>query len=393
MGTITLTAAMRANLLSLQRTGSDLSSTQLKLATGNKVNSALDSPVNFFAAQALNRRASQLSALLDGMGQAIQTIQTANQGLTAITGLVNQLTSIANSATQNLTSGSTQNILSATTAVSGMSSATVANIGGTAGTLVLTPSSGNQAAFSIVAAETLQTLINQINATEGFTAIAVQGTGQNTLPNGVTMTAGLTYLQITSTNGATISTAGSTAGVLTTLGLGAASASYATGVAADGTNYANVVAQINALASNSSYQGNNLINGTGANVTVQINENSTTPITINSVSATVTGLGIQAALGTTAGTIATAITAINAALTTLQTQASGFANSLSMIQNRQDFASNLINTLESGATSLTIADKNEEGANLLALQTQQQLGIEALSLSSQANQSVLRLFS
>src|SRR5271157_829232 len=95
---VTLTAAMRANLLSLQTTGSKLGTAQLDLSTGNKVNSALDNPVNFFAAQALNQRASSLSALLDGMGQAVSTLQATNQGITSITTLVNQLTSIANSA-------------------------------------------------------------------------------------------------------------------------------------------------------------------------------------------------------------------------------------------------------------------------------------------------------
>src|ERR1700733_3760800 len=110
-GTITLTAAMRANLLSLQQTGTALSTTQLDLSTGNAVNSALDNPVNFFAAQALNQRASSLSALLDGMGQAVQTIQAANQGLTSITTLVNQLTSIANSAQSDLKNTTTQDVL------------------------------------------------------------------------------------------------------------------------------------------------------------------------------------------------------------------------------------------------------------------------------------------
>src|ERR1700734_1213190 len=110
-GNITLTAAMRANLLSLQQTGNALSTTQLDLSTGNKVNSALDNPVNFFAAQSLNQRASQLSALLDGMGQAVSAIQATNQGITSITNLVNQLTSITNSATQDLANITTINTL------------------------------------------------------------------------------------------------------------------------------------------------------------------------------------------------------------------------------------------------------------------------------------------
>jgi flagellin-like hook-associated protein FlgL len=128
---------------------------------------------------------------------------------------------------------------------------------------------------------------------------------------------------------------------------------------------------------------------------VQVNELSQGAITINNTDLTNTGLGLGAAATNAWATttdINTDIAAIDAALSKLASTASGFANSLSLIQTRQDFTNNLINTLKDGSSSLTIADKNEEGANMLALQTQQQLGIEALSLSSQANQSVLRLF-
>lgn len=407
-GSITLTAAMRANLLSLQQTGNLLSTTQLDLSTGNKVNSALDNPVNFFAAQSLNRRASQLSALLDGMGQAIQTIQAANQGITSITGLVNQLTSIANSATQDLATKTTQDILAPTAASGGLDSADVADLTNASAanaisagdSFSLQDGSGPAVSFTIDTTAnggtgtSLQDVADAINKTAGFQATVVYGDGTNTLPDGTTkMTAGLAYLEVTSTDNQTI-TAKNINGsdILTALGFATTSAAYTTGGAtADVTNYTNVLNQINALASNSNYQGNNLINGTGADMTVQVNELSTNAITVKSVDSTTTGLKLSALTGTTSG-IATAISQINAALSTLQTQASGFANNLSLIQNRQDFTSNLINTLQSGASALTIADKNEEGANMLALQTQQQLGIEALSLSSQANQSVLRLF-
>ena len=411
-GSITLTAAMRANLLSLQNTGSNMANVQLQLATGNKVNSALDNPVNYFAAQSLNHRASQLSALLDGMGQAIQTIQAANQGITAITGLVNQLTSIANQATQDLATQTTQNILS-TKGASGLASAFVNNLTLAAGsngktiasndTFTLSDGGSNLSSFTILTGESLNTLVNQINETSTFQAKIVYGDGTTTSPNdGVAEAVGSAYLQITAVDGNVVTaTDGTTGSGIVCQALGFAAATSATssavstgGAAADQTNYNNVIAQINALAANSNYQGNNLINGTGANMTVQVNELSTNAITVNSVNSTAAaaGLNLAAQLVTSTGGITAAKTAINNALSTLQTQAAGFANALSMIQNRQDFTSNLINTLQSGATSLTIADKNQEGAQMLALQTQQQLGIEALSLSSQANQSVLRLF-
>jgi flagellin-like hook-associated protein FlgL len=72
--------------------------------------------------------------------------------------------------------------------------------------------------------------------------------------------------------------------------------------------------------------------------------------------------------------------------------ASGFGSSLSIVQNRQNFTTQMISTLKIGADNLVLADPNEEGANMLALQTRQQLSIAALSLANQANQSVLRLF-
>jgi len=80
-------------------------------------------------------------------------------------------------------------------------------------------------------------------------------------------------------------------------------------------------------------------------------------------------------------------------LDTLRTQASQLGSNLSIIETRQDFTKNMINVLETGASNLTLADTNEEAANVLALQTRQQLSSTALSLSSQADQNVLRLFS
>jgi flagellin-like hook-associated protein FlgL len=76
----------------------------------------------------------------------------------------------------------------------------------------------------------------------------------------------------------------------------------------------------------------------------------------------------------------------------LRSHASSFGSNLSIVENRTDFTKNMINTLETGASNLTLADTNEEAANLLALQTRQQLSSTALSMASQADQAVLRLF-
>ena len=98
MADISLTASMRSNLLSLQQTQSLMDMTQERLSTGKKVNSAIDNPSSYYAAQSLTNRASDLSALLDSMGQAIQTIQAADEGIETITEFAEQAKAIANQA-------------------------------------------------------------------------------------------------------------------------------------------------------------------------------------------------------------------------------------------------------------------------------------------------------
>src|SRR5215472_14049230 len=98
MADITLTAGVRQNLLSLQQTSDLLNTTQNRLATGKKVNSAFDNPVSFFASQSLGNRANDLSTLLDQIGQATQTLNAANQGLTSLTSLLQQALSTAKQA-------------------------------------------------------------------------------------------------------------------------------------------------------------------------------------------------------------------------------------------------------------------------------------------------------
>ncbi|MDN3592644.1 flagellar hook protein, partial [Methylobacterium adhaesivum] len=105
---ITLSAATRQNLLSLQGTADLLATTQNRLATNKKVNSALDNPTNFFTADALSSRSSSLSSLLDGISNGIQTIQAANTGLTKLQGLTDQLKSVAQQALSSSNAFSTK---------------------------------------------------------------------------------------------------------------------------------------------------------------------------------------------------------------------------------------------------------------------------------------------
>ncbi|MBN8964976.1 MAG: hypothetical protein J0H89_06250, partial [Rhizobiales bacterium] len=253
----------------LQKTADLMTTTQTRLATGKRVNSALDNPTNYFTAQGLSNRANDLSGLLDSMSTAINTIQAANNGLTSITKLVQSAQSLASQALQT----------SDTTVRSGLSS-----------------------------------------------------------------------------------------------------------------QFAAILTQIDQLASDSGFNGINLLNGN--NLKVTMNEGGTSSVTITAVTFNASGIGVDAATNNWAGTtdIDAANTDLTGALTKLRAQSQTFGSNLSTVQIRQDFTKSMINTLQVGSDALTLADSNEEGANLLALQTRQQLSTTALSLASQSSQAVLRLF-
>jgi flagellin-like hook-associated protein FlgL len=129
---------------------------------------------------------------------------------------------------------------------------------------------------------------------------------------------------------------------------------------------------------------------------VNFNEDGTSSATINGFTDTTAGdLGIAAAAGSwaTNTNINAALTDISDATDTLRSQGAKLGSNLVVVQTRQDFTKNIINVLQVGADNLTLADSNEEAANLTALQTRQQISTVALSLSNQQEQQVLRLFS
>ena len=138
------------------------------------------------------------------------------------------------------------------------------------------------------------------------------------------------------------------------------------------------------------YQGTNLLNGD--NLLTTFNENRTSTLTTAGVTFNSGGLGLQTANFGNTTNVSNALTQTNTALNNLRNFGSGLASDLSVIQTRQTFTNSLITTLNEGAGNLVNADQNEEGATLLALQTRQSLGVTALSLASQSNQSILRLF-
>jgi flagellin-like hook-associated protein FlgL len=266
---VSLTSGMRSNLLQLQNSAKLIDRTQERLSTGKQVNSALDNPTNFFAAQAANNRAADFSSRKDAMGEAIQNVKAADAGVTAISSLVDAAKGLAEAAL------------------------------GTASTT-------DRSAFSV--------------------------------------------------------------------------------------QFDDLLSQIDTLASDSGYRGTNLL--TNQDLTVNFNEDASAKLVVAGFRADSTGLSIDAATNSWGGTsdITNAQALLNGANSELRTQSKTLAGNLNIITTRQNFTDKMIATLNTGADNLTLADMNQEGANMLMLQTRQSLGTTALSLSSQAAQSVLRLF-
>ena len=274
MQPITLTSGMRANLVSLQNTNMLLENTQKRLASGKKVNSALDDPVAYFTAVAHEQRATDLAARKDEMSEAVQTVKAADAGIQSINTLIAAAKSLASAA------------LSA----------------------------------DVSAAESLFT------------------------------------------------------------------------------QYQAVLSQIDFMAEDSGYKGVNLLAGTSTVMTVSFDELGDSFLNMTGFDASaMTGLSLTAAdwedgTDISREAIEAAISALDEAKITLRTESSKLANNLAIVTARQEFTQGMINVLKDGAAGLTNADMNEEGANMLMLQTRQALGTTSLSLASQAAQSVLRLF-
>jgi len=200
MSDIVLSASVRQNLLSLQSTADLLSTTQNRLATGNKVNSALDNPTNYFTAQGLNNRASDINNLLDGIGNGVQVLQAANTGITSLQKLVDSAKSIANQALQ-ATSGYTSKSTATTSAVTG---ATASNLLGPSGSV--TVAAGAEIKNNLTAAVDITSATKLVSATNSDTLAATPSDGSKLTINGVNITFSTSQTSVTgdSTSGYTI---------------------------------------------------------------------------------------------------------------------------------------------------------------------------------------------
>lgn len=367
---------MRSNLLSLQNTQSLMDTTQERLSTGKKVNSALDNPSSFYTAQSLTNRASDLSALLDSMGQGIQTIKAANEGIESITEFVQQAKSVANQARDeaNKVAGSTGNYDEEKIAAKTEFNITVTYNGETKSeqvTLTDAKTSGTAA------------------ATEIQTALQAMGFGADSTALGTNYT--VTFedgaFKVNSANGEEIKISFEVGGAKMDASAGNANRLKSV------SQFNDVLDQIDQLAKDSGYKGINLLGGTDQSLTVIFNEDRSSSLTIQGVDGSTKGLNISRVTDWGSNNaVDISISEVESAVNELRNMASEFGNNYSIVQNREDFTENLINVLEEGSDKLTLADMNEESANMLALQTRQQLGINSLSLASQAAQAVLKLF-
>src|SRR5438128_1677024 len=336
MSDIVLTAAVRQNLLSLQGTADLLSTTQTRLATGKKVNSALDNPTNYFTAAGLDARAGDISNLLDSIGNGVQVLQAANTGITSLQKLVDTAKSIANQALQQPTGYGTKS------------------------------------------------------------SIAFTGTGAGVAPAGPATAADLTTSKL---NGG-VYTFTNSAGTAVTITVGTAASAFnsttktATVKTLDQLNTALAVAGVNLSASITGPDDLTFTStNDGAAQTITGTAAATAPTTLDAINISANALGGGAGGTDFIDNVLTGkvLTALNNASSTLRSQASAFGANLSIVQIRQDFAKNIINVLQTGSANLTLADSNEEAANSQALSTRQSIAVSALALANQSQQSVLKL--
>lgn len=378
MSDISLTSGMRANLLSLQSSVKLLDRTQERLSTGKKVNSALDNPVNFFTALDHTSRANDLLAFKDGISESIQTIKAADTAITAITTLINSAKATAEAAKSTVSASTTSQTLTFSTGVT--AGATVV-LGGVTYTAVTSTTSIDDTHFyaSGTAAATATSLAACI-ATTGTTTFNISDNSAGVLS--ISRQAG-TAMEADDIVSTSASAAESTI------------TANSDELIAKRAQYTTLLSQLNDLKDDAFYKGKNLLGGaSGGSYDMTVRFGNSHTLTVESFDASSTGLGLTTASSTWVDetTIGVSITQLESALSTLRVESSKLSSNLSIVNARDEWITSIANTLQTGADKLTLADTNEEGANMLMLQTRQSLSTSALSLSAQAAQSVLQLF-
>jgi len=329
MSEISLSSNIRNSLTSLNSTSKLLSQTTDRLSTGKKVASAVDNPTNYFAALNYNEQANALNSRLDGMSEATEMINSADNGITNIKAYLSQMKGVVNDALSNTDSDERKEL-------------------------------GKQFNELIVqirdmAKDSSYGGINLINGNASSTVEFGESVGDSTLTlQGFNITAGTG--SVNAVNGE-LDVAG---------GYISANGNTAAAGAAHATAYALMLD----------------LNGKQA---VGIQSYGTSP---NSYEV---NWGDNDTYNDKTTGLSKVVKQIEDMESSLKTQSSKLANNLAIITQRQDFTQQKINILTEGADKLTLADLNEEGANLLSLQTSQSLGVRSLSLASQQTSGVLSI--
>ena len=394
---ITLTASMRSNLSSLKSIQKQMDTTQEKLSTGKKVNSAIDNASSYYQARALTNRAADLDSLLDSMGQGIQTIQAANEGIVAITSYVEQLKSVATSAfALDSTSETYKTELQA---YQDQYNAILKEIG------TLAKDSSYQG-VNLLKDSNLTVMFNETRthsltidgdnvtaemANKGAAGFAWERAADtNDVGNGTINWIGqVVEAEITKTT------------ATYTMQRGDAFVAV-TGDVADENCYSDETCETQVTKGTNLTADTTYYRKVTQEKTMTFNEDAAKAegdiITDGGKDWKVTAAAgvktetVKTVTKSAAEAIDTALTAISNINTYLRSYATELGNNFSIIETRQNFTDALVDVLETGSDNLVLADMNEESANYLALQTRQQLAINSLSLASQSAQSVLSLF-
>jgi flagellin len=445
-----LTLGMKNALFSLSNIQDQIEGTNKRLATGKKVNSALDNPLNYFVADSFNAKARGLTSILDNIGLGINVLKQTDKALSNIKSSLEQaegtLRASLNTAGNNARAASTFAFRNAATgaadstallaeAAAGLSRNRL-QVGDTVTVNLVTVDAagaatvvGTGTALTTAATTTVQNLLDNIN---NNTSINVAGqaprvsaylndSGNIVVENAVSGTApsGQVYaLQfVVNTAGGGTQTQNNTLDIFsfsgapgstpTVTGSGTQTAQILGGSAlqeprrAAASSFREVLNQIRNTSLDSGYNGTNLLQGDFLRIT--FNEEETTSLTIRGsrVDAGTLGFSLDNVTALTGDAVrdfqsdrevANALAKIKVAKTTISGLSITFSANSNLLTNRQDYSKFAVQNFNDGADLLTLADINEEGATLSSLQTRQQLSVTALSLANQSDQAILRLF-
>ncbi|MGA0532192.1 hypothetical protein [Hansschlegelia sp. KR7-227] len=395
MADVNLNSAVRSNLRTLQSTTDLLNRTEERLATGKKVNSALDNPASFFTSQALDRRSSDLSSLLDQVGNSIQTLKAADNGIKAITEIVEGLKATARAALQSPLAVDEKAAIVSADLGDGVTTANL--LGGVGSPLASGDTLVVQDADGVNKTVTFGPTAPQVNSLEELNAFFEA----NNVLLDATFDASTRKLTIAADN----SIANSTPAVASGTATGAANAFVSGTFSAPvldpdaalkranfADDYNESMKEIDKLAKDANYNGVNLL--MGDELDVIFNEDGSSKLNVKGVQFDSSGIGLSQIAQSDfydSASINAVLDQIEASFKTVEAQSAKFGSQLQIVQTREVFTKDMIGTLDDGSSLLTSADTNEEAANLATLQTRQSLVVTSLSISTQQEAAVLQL--